>query len=362
MPSTEKHGINQAAADKPTTKSTGRHRLHSPPRATLVNADCFDAFKSLPSNSVDAVITDPPYFLDKLGSAWEVDEFKTSSARAAVTSLPVGMKFDPQQGTQFQEFMHRVAIEAYRVLKPGGALVAMSAPRLYHRLGVAVEDAGFEVRDMWSWLYTQNQVKAMSVERFLDTRGLTRRQLARLKTELRSWKTPQIKSCIEPAVFAQKPKLDQHGKPQTFLANWLEHHVGLVDLGTGVGANGDKQSANVITTGPIESALDKSFLVAKPGKSEKGTTSHLSVKPLALMEQFVRLTVPEAGLVLDPFSGSGSTGIAALDCGRNYIGFELNEAYFRQSMQRFTECLIDKEFAWGEPIGATIVGAVGAGT
>lgn len=306
-------------------------------KISLHNADCFDAFARLDDNSIDAVITDPPYFLDKLGDNWDVSGMKKTSKNAAVTSLPIGMKFDPQQGRVFQEFMTRVATESLRVLKPGGFFLSFSAPRLYHRLGVAVEDAGFEIRDMWAWIYTQNQMKAMSVARFLDTNGLSDEQVARIQAELDIWKTPQVKSCIEPIVFAQKPKLDAQGKPVTFLDNWLSHHVGLVNTDAKVGENADMAVANLLTTDPINAALDKAFLVSKPGKQEKGDTSHLSVKPLALMDQLVRATTPVGGTVLDPFNGSGSTGISAVRVGTNYVGFELSAEYFAQSRKRFSE-------------------------
>jgi site-specific DNA-methyltransferase (adenine-specific) len=314
-------------------------------QAHLYEGDAFDVLRSLPDESVDSVITDPPYFLDKLDHDWDVPNFTTSSKGGTVKSLPIGMKFDSQQGRSFQTFMHDLSLEVLRVLKPGGAYVAMSAPRLYHRLGVAVEDAGFEVRDMWAWLYTQNQVKAMSVERFINENELSPEQLAVLRAELAQWKTPQIKSCIEPAVFAQKPKLDKSGRPVTFLQNWLDHHIGLLNIRTGVGVGGEMLSVNVVTTGPISEATDRAFLVTKPTKKEKGETSHLSVKPLSLMEQYIRITTPVGGVVLDPFNGSGSTGIAALNVGCDYVGVELSPVYFAESATRFEEALGD-DFAW----------------
>lgn len=299
--------------------------------ATILFEDCFDALKAIPNQSVDAVITDPPYFLDKMGNNWDKNKLAYLTKASRVSSLPAGMKFDPKQGLEFQSFMHQVAIESLRILKPGGFMLAMSSPRLYHRLGVAIEDAGFEIRDMWAWIYTQNQVKAMSVERFLDKKDLNSTQETVLRAELASWKTPQVKSLIEPIVFAQKPK---DGK--TFLDNWIEHHVGLVNVHTGVGVDEDMMTANVMTTGPINDAYDRAFMVSKPGKKEKGETDHVSVKPLSLMEQLIRATVPLGGVVVDPFNGSGSTGIAALNLGRHYIGMEKMPEYYLQSTARFT--------------------------
>lgn len=298
---------------------------------TLYNTDCFAAFAQIPDASIDVVITDPPYFLDQLGSEWETDREIKQTKSGQVKSLPAGMKFDPRQGIKFQEFMTLVGEQALRVLKPGGFFLAFSAPRLYHRLGVAAEDAGFHVRDMWSWLYTQNQVKAMSVARFLDTTLLSAREQKLLESELAQWKTPQIKSCLEPIVCAQKP-------PEgTYLENWKKYHVGLVNIESRVGVEETMVPANVMTTGLIEDAFDKSFLVPKPTRAEKGETNHISVKPLTLMDQLVRLVAPSGATVLDPFNGSGSTGISALRLGRSYIGFELSPIYYKQTRRRFTE-------------------------
>lgn len=304
------------------------------PRVVLDNDDCFDAFARLKDACVDAVITDPPYFLDKLKSEWEVDDLDKVTKSSQVSSLPAGMKFDPRQGREFQEFMERIAAEVFRVLKPGGFFLAFSAPRLFHRLGVAVEDAGFHVRDMWGWLYTQNQVKAMRVSRFLKKYELTEEQRGKLEKELEYWKTPQIKSCIEPITCAQKP-------PEgTFLENWMKHGVGLINTSARVGENSEMFPANILTAEEICGPLDRMFLVPKPNKAERGEfNKHISVKPLALMSQLVRLVTPEEATVLDPFSGSGSTGIAAVIDGRNYIGFELSGEYFEMSQKRFNSIL-----------------------
>lgn len=300
----------------------------------IFNVDAFAGIRDIPDSSIDAILTDPPYFID--GHKDEYDD-KTINRNvtngSVVKSLRAGMKFDKNQGLEFQKFMYDFSLEALRVLKPGGFLLSFSAPRLYHRLGVAVEDAGFEIRDMWEWLYTQNQMKAMGLSRSLD-KALEKSnigdatEIERIKAELPLWKTPQVKSCFEPIVLAQKPR------EGTFLDNWLKHHIGLVNVKIGVGANGDMDTANVVSTEEISELLDKTFLVGKPTKTEKGVTTHVSVKPLALMRHLVEVTVPLNGTVLDPFNGSGTTGIAAVEAGRNFIGFEKSPEYYAQSMIR----------------------------
>lgn len=292
--------------------------------------DAFEGTRNLDDCSLDALITDPPYFLDGMGDSWKEDMVdRKTTKNQTVSSLKGGMKFDKKQGLEFQSYMNRLAEIALPKLKPGGWFVGFSAPRLYHRLAVGVEDAGYEVRDMWEWLYTQNQMKAMGLHRNLgkdDT--LTDEQREKLSEQLLTWKTPQVKSCFEPIVLAQKPR------EGTFYNNWKTHGIGLVNVKSEVGINGGMSTANVVTTEAISDLIDQTFLVGKPTKTEKGITTHLSVKPLALMNHIISVLVPEGGTVLDPFNGSGTTGIAALEAGRNFIGFENNVIYFDQSHER----------------------------
>lgn len=300
--------------------------------AKVFLADTFTAIAELEDNSLDAVITDPPYFLDGMGDTWDSDTINRKQTQGGVvSSLKAGMRFDKSQGLEFQRCMNKLAELAFAKVKPGGWFIAFSAPRLYHRLAVGVEDAGYEVRDMWQWLYTQNQMKAMGLQRGLlrIQDELSDSEYEKLATELLEWKTPQVKSCFEPIVMAQKPR------EGTFLENWRKHHIGLVNVKSGVGSGEDMSTANVMTNESISELLDSTFLVGKPTKKEKGEdTKHVSVKPLDIMRHIVKVVVPEGGLVLDPFNGSGTTGIAALLEGRNFIGYEKSDEYFRQSLKR----------------------------
>ena len=90
----------------------------------LFNSDCITAMKQLPDNSIDSIVTDPPYGLSFMGKHWDYD----------VPGIDVWK-------------------EAYRVLKPGGHLLSFGGTRTYHRMACAIEDAGFQVRDMIQWIY-----------------------------------------------------------------------------------------------------------------------------------------------------------------------------------------------------------------
>jgi len=291
-----------------------------------------DAEKILPQiedNSIDLVLTDPPYFLDKMDNNWS---HKTVSSITdychTVKSLPPGMKFDKEQGKRFYEWYFKISKELYRVLKPGGFFFSFSSPRLYHRMASAVDDAGFLIRDCFIWLYTQNQPKAMSLNHFIDKLDWDKKTKIELKEKLNGWKTPQIKSCFEPIVMAQKEY------EKTFLNNMLKHNVGLLNTNVKIGEN--MFPSNVVTTQEINEIMDKYFLLPKPTKEEKGEFNiHKTVKPLAICEYIIQLTTfSEDAIVIDPFVGSGTTAVAAKKLGRKFIGIDTNREYVEIALKR----------------------------
>jgi site-specific DNA-methyltransferase (adenine-specific) len=274
----------------------------------IKNIDAFEFIANLADGSVDACITDPPYFIDGLGDEWNrdnIEELRTSTT-GHIRSLPKGMKFDVEQGKRFQEFMNRLAPEIYRVLKPGGAFVSFSQARLYHRMTVGVEDAGFEIRDMLGWTY-EGQAKAFSMDHIIAKQKWTDKQKADALAKTSGWKTPQLKPMIEPMCFAQKPV---EGK---FLDNFLKYGTGLINTEA---QWQDKFPGNII-------------LCPKPSKREKGDyNDHVSVKPLELMKHLIEIFTQPNGIVLDPFLGSGTTAVAAQQIGRDCWGSEIDPHYY----------------------------------
>ncbi|CAK0756300.1 Methyltransferase [Gammaproteobacteria bacterium] len=107
----------------------------------LINADCIEAMKAMPDNSVDSIVTDPPYELGFMGKSWDAS------------------------GIAFNVDVWR---EALRVIKPGGHLIAFSGSRTYHRMAVAIEDAGFEIRDQIMWVYGSGFPKSHNVSKGID--------------------------------------------------------------------------------------------------------------------------------------------------------------------------------------------------
>ena len=107
----------------------------------LYRGDCRIVMASLPDSSVDSIVTDPPYELGFMGRGWDSS----------------GIAFDPE-----------VWAQALRVLKPGGHLLAFGGTRTWHRVAVAIEDAGFEIRDSIAWLYGSGFPKSMDVAKAID--------------------------------------------------------------------------------------------------------------------------------------------------------------------------------------------------
>lgn len=306
----------------------------------ITQGDSLLLLSKLKSNSIDLVLTDPPYFLDKMDSEWSDEKVASKKYHQVVTSLPAGMKFDPAQGKKFYEWYSKVSAEINRVLKPGGFFLSFCSPRLYHKMTSAIDDSGLQIRDCFIWLYTQNQPKAMSLNHFIEKLNESFDEKENLKNELSGWKTPQIKSNYEPIVMAQKQT------EGTFLQNFRKYKVGLVNTNLRVG-NGMFPS-NVVATEKIIEVVDNCFLIPKPDKKEKGAfNTHKTVKPLSLCEYFIRLTTyNENAVVLDPFAGSGTTLVAAKNLNRKFIGFDINHEYITITNRRLNnnhELVIEKK-------------------
>jgi site-specific DNA-methyltransferase (adenine-specific) len=294
-----------------------------------------------------------------------------------------------------QEWHAAWLTEAYRVLKPGGHLLAFGGTRTYHRLACAAEDVGFEIRDSLMWLYGTGFPKSLN-----------------LKGERQGWGTA-LKPAFEPIVLARKPL---EGTVATNVAKW---GTGALNIdacriagarpATTRGAGGGhgvfspiagqgrieddgrgRWPANVILDPEAGAMLDaqsgyskdgvavqrnggasRFFYNAKVSKKERdaglegfkvfdaqgtvnrkpgsaGTKSpragagragglrnnHPTVKPIALMRWLVRLVAPPGGLVLDPFMGSGSTGLATIAEGVRFYGIERERNYFKIAVAR----------------------------
>ena len=289
--------------------------------------------QKIPDSSIDMVCTDPPYFLDGLGNDWNKQTLDNKGSSAIVGNLPKGMRFDRNQSKKFNEFYSKVSSEVYRILKPGGAFISFSSPRLYHSMAMAIEDAGFEIRDMLGWIYTQSQVKAFSQNHIIENdKKMDPEQKQALKDACNNWKTPQLKPAIEPMCLAVKPI---EGR---YIDNFQKYGTGLMNTSEETKTGEGFFPSNIITTDNIEESMDRVFLVSKPNKKEKGEyNTHLSVKPVSLIAHLLKLFSKEGAIILDPFMGSGTTAVACIQSKRKYIGFDINTEYIKITEKRIEE-------------------------
>jgi site-specific DNA-methyltransferase (adenine-specific) len=298
----------------------------------ILHNDCMIELDKLPDNSIDCVITDPPYFIDKLDNNWSSSNVKNDVKNSHIKHLPKGMKFDKSQVKNLYDYYLKLAVLLFQKMKPGAYFLSFSSPRLYHAIAMSCEIAGFEIRDMINWTYTQSMAKGMSISHIIERMKITESEKQKLIEEYKDYKTPQIKSCFEPICVAMKPI----GK-LTFIQNELQFKTGLLDFSQKVGINNDRVPANIITTEEYNDIYDKNFLVSKPSKTEKGkTNTHITVKPISLIEHLIKLFSKKDALVVDPFLGSGTTAIACKNTNRKCIGIEINKEYYDICLDRLS--------------------------
>jgi len=435
----------------------------------IYQGDSLEVLKTFEDESVDAIVTDPPYELGFMGKKWDASG--------------IAYNVDLWQ-------------ECLRILKPGGHLLAFGGTRTYHRMAVAIEDAGFEIRDMLEWIYASGFPKSLNVGKAVDKLQGNEREVVgryvrpdgsmRINTEKHSgtsfdcgsndkdltkgnsvWEGfgTALKPSHEPICMARKPLSEK-----TIVENVLKHGTGALDIdgcripisknddvivknphtaskGTDayeqncygkynpteptnyadIAETSGRFPANIICTddalndgvmtktGNITKDIDrsKSQTVFKEGINQIGISKlrhtgdsgsksryfdidvwaekhgllqfpkaskrernegceglelkgkvfngqsanpskeikdvearfntqptanhHPTVKPVHLMAWLVRLISKEGDTVLDPFAGSGTTGVACVNLNRNFIGIELDPEYFKIAEKRINE-------------------------
>ena len=326
----------------------------------LLSGDCREVMRGLPESSIDAVVTDPPYELGFMGKSWDAS------------------------GVAFSADTWR---EVLRVMKPGAHLVAFGAPKNYHRLACAIEDAGFETRDSLMWVFGTGFPKSLNVG---EGRGtalkpayepivLARKPLSEktVAANVLRWGTGALN--IDATRIEGKkrdPGFKEEGQASR-RGTWSDTNCGLsarrngdglgrwpanlchdgsqqvLDLfphtksgnwngqltGRGSKHSGDwgKKDRPFFHTGDEGSAA-RFFYSAKASKTDRAGSKHPTVKPVSLMQWLVRMVTPPNGTVLDPFAGSGTTGQAALLEGFSPILIE-REAEYQEDISRRLQLL-----------------------
>ena len=306
----------------------------------IINGDCIEEMQKLIDQGVqvDAVVTDPPYHLqsivDRFGKTSLSDNTKTSERARARGDGYARMSAGGFMGQEWDggdiAFRAETWRLAWELLKPGSHLLAFSASRNYHRMAVAIEDAGFEIRDQMMWLYGSGFPKSHNIGKNVD------KTLGNVgKNEWEGWGTA-LKPAHEPIAVGRKPISES-----TVAKNVLKHRTGAINIDASriesVEVVEGRFPANIMHDG-LQQDWARFFYCPKVSKKERGENNkHPTVKPQELMKYLVRLVTPKGGTVLDPFMGSGSTGMAAKDLGFDFIGIEKSEDYFKICQERIEQ-------------------------
>lgn len=365
--------------------------------------DCVDVLKTIPDNSIDSLVTDPPAGIEFMGKDWDSDRGGREN-----------------WVTWFSSIMRQV----HRVLKPGAHGLIWAIPRTSHWTGTALEDAGFEVRDQVFHIQGQGFPKSLNISKAMNKIDV----LTEGAKQWDGWGTA-LKPACEIWILVRKPisekniaenvlkwgcggihidacRIDSKDLPEkiTISHNAGSRYVGKYNNGklsepepriTSANPTGrfpshllfshnadcddqctdgcpvkglNEQSGflhpsgnkHITQPGRIENSIFKIgsvyghatdykdggggasrfFYCAKVSTRERNTgldeikNHHPTVKPQKLMRYLSRLITPPHGTILDPFMGSGSTGIAALTEGFDFIGIEKDEDYFKIAQKR----------------------------
>jgi site-specific DNA-methyltransferase (adenine-specific) len=307
----------------------------------LLEGDCLEVLGELEPESVDAIVTDPPYGIGFQHERWDSAAIREAAARAGHDRL------NPNEA--FEAWCLIWASECRRVMKPGAFLAAFGSPRTYHRLACGVEDAGLEVRDTLMWLYAEGMSKsrhypggrATTLKPAFEPIVLARRELDGTTEET-------IARHGTGALNAESCRVEGRHPANVILAHDPDCEEGRCVSGCAVaaadacaGEGRSRLAPSRFLYCPKASRAERDagcerlprrafdlFPNAQGAKKPAGVRNpHPTVKPLELMRWLVRLLCPPDGTVLDPTAGSGTTGAAAVLEGRRFIGIELEPAY-----------------------------------
>ncbi len=259
----------------------------------LYQGDCIERLQHLEPESVDMIFADPPYFLSNGG-------FTCKSGRRAPVCKG---SWDESRGLDAD---HRFALQwlgaCKRVLKPSGSIWVSGTQHVIFSVGFALQGLEYRLLNTVTW-YKPNASPNLSCRYFTHS------------TELLIWASPQKRGRLLHQFNYQKMKRENGGKQMRDV--WNLPRI-------------DEEELFPDGQGRVWSQLT-------PRKAEKVLGKHPTQKPLALLERIIASTTSHRALVLDPFSGSGTTGVAALKLGRRYIGIEVEPKYLELSEQRLRQ-------------------------
>lgn len=331
-------------------------------KTEILKGDCTLLLQNIPSESVDAIITDPPYLYLK------------------------NQKLD-------KPFNEEVFFsEAKRVLKKSGFIVMFGRGSAFYRWNTLLDDLGFIFKEEIIWNKVQTTSPLLPLNRIHETISIHCKCKGKINKvrisylEMKEHDIDAIKTDIKRLLsvlsnrksleavntylttLEKVPLWDRRAKPKHFTShtgviNGCDRNVSVIDMlerglreKTIIDFNTEKYaSKHTITTSRRMKNADRGYLTMKnvtEGLKEKSiiqqsrehyTMQHPTQKPVRLMERLMQLVTKEGDLVIDPFMGSGSTGLAALNLNRRFIGMELDDEYFCIAKTRLENAIKEKQ-------------------
>lgn len=282
-------------------------------------ADCVDHIPRLEDESIHLLLSDIPYGISL--DDWDVLHGNTNSALLGSSPAQEGKsgfkrrgkpingwsQSDRNIGLEYQEWCHKWSSQVYRKMKPGSYAFIFGARRTIHRVINAFEDSGFLLKDILAWKKGSAHHRAQRVSIVMG-----RRNLEKEAEEWEGWRLGNLAPIWEPIALFMKP----YTIGGTITDNILEHKVGALNL----------EACSINGVSPTN-------LLDFPFKRNEGRL-HEAQKPIELIQYLIKLTTCEGQVVLDPFMGSGTTAVAASSLCRQFIGFESNPEYHKNSLLR----------------------------
>jgi site-specific DNA-methyltransferase (adenine-specific) len=250
----------------------------------LVQGDCLDVLTAMPEASVDLIFADPPYMLSNGGS---------TCASGRRVSVHKG-RWDVSGGLAADHDWNIKWLGAcQRVLKPSGAIWVSGTQHVIFSIGFAMQSLGYHLLNTITW-FKPNASPNLACRFFTHS------------TEIVLWASPSRRKPLPHTFHYKEMKAENGGKQMRDLWQLPE-----------------PDGEQVVWSLPT------------PPKSEKSVGKHPTQKPLALLDRIVRAGSSPGEMVLDPFNGSGTTGLAALRAGRRYVGIDTDPDYLDLTRRRF---------------------------
>lgn len=289
----------------------------------IFHGNCLDIMKNIPDNSLAGCITDPPYNYEFFGHKWDYNEIErrkqnaVSNKSTLVKHIPYGSGLaggvrnprwyenNRKNILEYRNWIEEWGNELYRILKPGAYVLTFNSSRTIAHVQVGLENCGFYARDIFVWIRNSGIPKGLNAALKMKKMGYEDYE------KWYSWHSAVLNRW-EAISVVQKPLQNN------YIETLDNYDVGLLKAKREDG-----------------SFLSNIFENYKRDKKDE-FNQHITIKPKDLIKDLIELTIPinENNIIIDPFIGSGTTAIAALELGVKFIGCEIVKEYVDTANER----------------------------